>query len=297
MEGMKLRKEAKQRHATLVRSKSFALAVLRRFQKSRFLNAEDLIIPDLRESSLLIQNIIRSPITVQIDDSSLANQAEDLLNGLFDEWRNTVQDHLLNQLTSSRLFSSGDNNCRWKTSESTAEEGLRRLSLATTVFTCECSQTNIKHNSGEREIALEITLSRPSATIKPLFYPQVLGHICLDRTPKLDVALESNSPLVLAAFRASQGYPGPQGWDCSSLRLNTSLGEMVERLVRTARLDPETATVQDMDELGIYFACMSCAVQDEDEIDIYDTEAFQWREAVRFSFSLSFTHLNYAILP
>jgi hypothetical protein len=52
-----------------------------------------------------------------------------------------------------------------------------------------------------------------------------------------------------------------------------------------------------MDELGIYFACMSCAVQDEDEIDIYDTEAFQWREAVRFSFSLSFTHLNYAILP
>jgi len=185
----------------------------------------------------------------------------------------------LNQLgytTRGSRFSSGHDPCRWTSSEPT-KEGLRRLSLATTVFTCECSQTD--------PTAQEIVSSKPPAinrsAIKPLYYPQVLGHICLARTPTLNFSQETTTSVVVAAFQSSQGDPGSQSWGCSGLRLDPSLGEIVERIVRAARLDPATATVQDLDELDGYFACMCCAVQDEHEVDLYDAHAFRWRDAVR----------------
>lgn len=249
---------------TLRGRKRFALAVLRRFRDSGLFDAEDLAIPNFSESSLFIQNIIRSPIVVRIDESSFAEEAEDLLHGLFDEWRTNLQDRLLHQVACAAQASTAF-------SETAHDELLLQLSLARTVFTCQCSQLDVDVHSD----------SWPSTfAIKPLFYPQVLGHICIRSAPELLVVDRRASALVLGAFRSSRGYPGPQTWDCSSLRLNAVLGDIVHRIILKTHLDPETATAQDMDELDVYFACMSCAVQDEDDIRAYDVQAFRWREAV-----------------
>ncbi|KAF7347546.1 hypothetical protein MVEN_01511000 [Mycena venus] len=178
LEDEKLRKKAEERKAAFLSSKSFALSVLRRFHKSRVqtLCTDDLAAAKLRESSTLIHNMIQSPLTsaIKADDPSFAEMAEDLVHGLFDEWRNTVQDHLLTRLgdtTRGSQFSSGDDPCSWTFSEPTSKEGLRRLSLATTVFTCECSKPEIT--------AEEIVSSKPApidlSRMKPLFFPASSG--------------------------------------------------------------------------------------------------------------------------
>jgi hypothetical protein len=252
-------------------SPSFALAFLRRFRTSRFLHTNDLKVAKFREASFLMQNISSSPLPWTIA-SPFDDMAESLLHGLFDEWRESVRKHLLKQLAwQGSHFTSGDDTRGSISSEPTldeGDEGLRRLSLATSVFTCVCSQI---HDAS----------AEPPA-IKPLFYPQVLGHICITRTPTLvDPSQDTNnaSLLFLAAFQSSQGPPGSQSWDCSLL-LHLSLGAMVGRLIRTVHLDPATATVQDMDALDVYFACLCCAVRDENEIELYDTHALRWKEAV-----------------
>jgi hypothetical protein len=229
-------------------SPSFALAFLRRFRTSRFLHTNDLKVAKFREASSLMQNISSSPLPWTVA-SPFDDMAESLLHGLFDEWRESVRKHLLKQLACTPQgshFTSGDDTRGSISSEPTldeGDEGLRQLSLATSVFTCVCSQI---HDAS----------AEPHA-IKPLFYPQVLGHICITRAPTLvDPSQDTNnaSLLFLAAFQLSQGPPGSQSWDCSLL-LHLSLGAMVGRLIRTVHLDPATTTVQDMDELDVYFAC------------------------------------------
>ncbi|KAJ7361389.1 hypothetical protein DFH08DRAFT_1032596 [Mycena albidolilacea] len=237
-------------------SPSFALAFLRRFRTFRFLHTDDLKVAKFREASFLMQNIISSPLPWTIA-SPFDDVAEGLLHGLFDKWRDSVRKHLLKQLACTSQgshFTSGDDTRGSISSEPTldeGDEGLRRLSLATTVFTCVCSQI---HDAS----------AEPPA-IKLLFYSQVLGHICIARTPTL-------------------GPPGSQSWDCSSLLLYLSLGAMVGRLIRTVHLDPATTTVQYMDELDVYFACLCCAVRGENEIELYNTHALRWKEAVRHEY-------------
>ncbi|KAJ7897219.1 hypothetical protein B0H14DRAFT_2677379 [Mycena olivaceomarginata] len=242
-------------------SPSFALAFLRRFRTSRFLHTNDLKVAKFREASFLMQNIISSPLP-WIIASPFDDMAESLLHGLFDEWRESVRKHLLKQLACTLQgshFTSADATCGSISSEPTldeGDEGLRRLSLATTVFTYVCSQ--IHDASAEPPV------------IKPLFYPQVLGHICITRTLTLvDPSQDTNNASLLspAAFQSSQGPPGSQSWDC-------------------IHLDPATTTVQDMDELDVYFACLCCAVRGENEIELYDTHALRWKEAVRHEYDV-----------
>ncbi|KAJ6502646.1 hypothetical protein DFH09DRAFT_1441321 [Mycena vulgaris] len=267
----------------------FALAVMRRFRDCTMFPTKDLAIANFPDSSLLVHSILRAKtgIPLQIQESDFATRGVDILHGLFDEWRNTIQDRLLNQVASAQApnaFVSEDNDSRCKISIPAREQLLRQLSLAKMIFTCECSHIDLSYSPGTGDPRKPS--SRPCA-IKPLFYPQVLGHICLHRTPELPELDEdfTATEMVFSTFRLSQGYPGPQAWDCSNLRLNPFLGELVQSIILSTHLDPETATVQDMDELDGYFACMSCAVQDEDEIELYDTDAFRWREAVRHAYA------------
>ncbi|KAJ7161232.1 hypothetical protein C8R43DRAFT_1123715 [Mycena crocata] len=268
LEDFKAERKAREFKQTLSGRKRFSLVVLRRFQNAWL---SDLTVVNFQRSSLLVQSFIRSTFPVTIDDSYFAESAQDLLGGLLDEWRQTVQNYLLDQLACPPrirdTFALGEYNSDWKTSESISQALYLRLPLATTVFLCECSSDYWKTSS-------------PTSALKPLFYPQVLGHICHTRAPALDLKDKTASSLILAAFRSSQGYPAPQAWDCSSLRLNTLLGEMVQRILQSAHLDPEVTTAQYMDGLDVYFACMTCAVQDEDEMELYETEALGWKDAV-----------------
>ncbi|KAJ7170225.1 hypothetical protein C8R46DRAFT_1191279, partial [Mycena filopes] len=254
-------------------SKMYALAVWRRFQKSRYLNSQE-IPSNLHEMSAVVQNILKTrPASAEFDAESSVDQGEVLLNGLFDEWRNYLQNHLLSHMSHpSSMFNRPSSTIN----DSGRDSGLRRLALATSVFTCECSQPEVitvDHNGqwGVNTFA-----------IKPLFYPQVLGHICLARAPTMMRHAMTTLAVLLEAFAFSYRSPGgPHFWDCSRVVLNLELGDIVLRLVQAAGLDPGTTTVQDMDDLDVYFACMSCAVQDPQEIQVYDTQAFRWKEALR----------------
>ncbi|KAJ7657978.1 hypothetical protein B0H17DRAFT_1337811 [Mycena rosella] len=259
--------------------KRLALAVMRRFWDSKVLDSDSLPV-NHAEASSAIHDIIQSPESFELDEESVGDRTGYIMYGLFDEWRATLGDRLLDQM--ARAAQASDTfvfkDTPWKTSEPAQEELERRLSLATTVFTCECSEVDF---TTVRGVQGWVPLRSGPPTIKPLFYPnQVLGHICLPRTPQIETHWTVTS-ILLDTFRASRGYPGPQVWDCGTLGLNHALGEMAQRLVRLTPLDPETATVLDMDRLGVHFACLGCSVQDKKEIEVYRTRAFDWREAIR----------------
>ncbi|KAF8215832.1 hypothetical protein K438DRAFT_1748716 [Mycena galopus ATCC 62051] len=114
--------KAEKQRAAFAGSKAFALAVLRRFRNSGFIDT-DLTDLKCREAALLVRDIMGSPVPRTIkSDLTDFGMSEDILNGLYDEWHHSLGNHLLNQLgytTQGSEFQvlSADDPRRWTSSD------------------------------------------------------------------------------------------------------------------------------------------------------------------------------------
>ncbi|KAG6919494.1 hypothetical protein DXG01_005753 [Tephrocybe rancida] len=166
-----------------------------------------------------------------------------------------------------------------------------RLKLATTVFTCvDCML--------EPAVVIELDDDYDSSNDdkthflrQPLFYPQVKGHRCLTRN-SLMLSLvdwwpntEEQEAVDLARKLDNTEVVWRRQWSAYPLRFDPKLGECVKVLVEKAGLNPETTTANEMDTLGLWFACLKCAYdcsepKEKAEGRRYEMPAFTWRLAL-----------------
>ncbi|KAG6857308.1 hypothetical protein H0H87_006501 [Tephrocybe sp. NHM501043] len=176
-----------------------------------------------------------------------------------------------------------------------------KLPLATTVFTCKkCNkaapnETDIAYETDDDDnFAGYSPGSLGSGTYsKPLFYPEVKGHHCLTRKKVFDLPLwlqghEEYGELLMEnpARKLDSNKVWRRRWSTHPLRINRRLEDCARALVKEAGLDPETTTVQDMDNLDTWFACLVCAdncgEEGKKDVDVrpYEMPAFKWRLAM-----------------
>jgi hypothetical protein len=165
----------------------------------------------------------------------------------------------------------------------TDEELSRKLTLASTVFTCKCGDgcsdyLGLYDSDDEDDY---------SSATKVLFYPQVMGHTCLSRVSKMFL-------WDLSSTRLER-----KQWDGTGLSLLTTASSTARHIIQLAGLDPDLATSAEMDQLELRFRCCACAIifpsesreDDDDDQDDYDFDSaypiFDWRGAVsKYSLSL-----------
>lgn len=172
---------------------------------------------------------------------------------------------------------------------------IQELSLVTTVFNCKCCNphfgivyglydtdfsSDTDYNSSEDDIlgpwgfglGSRGTRSRSS----PLFYPKVLGHRCLTKQHELNWDSASGDP--------TKQYDHSMGtrtrWTCHLLQVDEKAGKMAANVVSTCGLNPETTTVDEMDQMNYQLACLECLSWSDDEWDQADAQVFGWRAAV-----------------
>ncbi|KAF7302739.1 F-box domain-containing protein [Mycena chlorophos] len=120
-------------------------------------------------------------------------------------------------------------------------ENEDKLKLAKCVFKCALCPGN--NNFGA---FLGLSSGSRMSHFGPLLWPRVLSHHCLSHLPGL--------PWMLSTLK-------PIRWSAESLEFDKPASEVIVRLVELCGLDPETATVEEMDALDARFACHRCAVR------------------------------------
>ncbi|KAF9024660.1 hypothetical protein BDZ89DRAFT_1068929 [Hymenopellis radicata] len=93
----------------------------------------------------------------------------------------------------------------------------------------------------------------------PLFYPDVLFHPCMTTISLLDDEgvfreEDSNSALELMEF----GLYKRQTWSADCLSVDARLNAIIVNVVELVGLDPNVATVKDLDDLNVYIHLFNC---------------------------------------
>lgn len=175
-------------------------------------------------------------------------------------------------------------------STETDEEAAARMKLATTVFQCNtCTEYNWWHeddgtsSSSSTSFGASVWSDSDESSMAfddviPLFYPDVLGHICLTRAPH---RFWSWGKRVDACKRLDSMTKIRRKWTSRPLRLDKTIGRYAESVVQAAGLEPTTTTVEEMDALDVMFGCLRCAFPfGPYSGHIGHTTAYGWREAV-----------------
>ncbi|KAG6857316.1 hypothetical protein H0H87_006509 [Tephrocybe sp. NHM501043] len=173
----------------------------------------------------------------------------------------------------------------------------RKLKLATTVFTClkctfkTCSaeDPDIPYNTDDSDFEFDPCHSPSNNRLTPLFYPEVKGHYCLSRRVREEPSQWQLVEELPEPKEPARALPSPhvqrRQWSAHPLSMNTRLGEYVKVLVELAGLDPGSTTADDMDNLGMWFACLKCGgkcsgkEQILNEKQAYEMPIFTWRLA------------------
>ncbi|KAJ7593145.1 hypothetical protein C8J56DRAFT_930495 [Mycena floridula] len=107
------------------------------------------------------------------------------------------------------------------------------------------------------------------------FYPEFLSHICLSRRKRSrDVGLAAS-----CRFLQSKQIPELEEgclWTCDRLRVDPKMQQRMCEIIIAGNLDPETATVDDMDNLQVLFGCQTCQ---------NGRGYFGWRRAIEHTLS------------
>jgi len=256
-----------------IERKEIAMKVLRTFKISQIPSGEIMPEgPDFCNFQPII-DVLNRPREEEITESSF-DAVVPLLPGLIARWREDIRKSLVTLIQKSHLqrfyqlpiYAGHLDDSNQRPPPLSDEDAAQTLNLATTVF--ECLEDR-NHNT--------------------LFYPQVLGHTCLTRTknrwPAIDDSLTRG---VRRLVDHAVTLPNISNYDIdcygitqyrcvwgARLILSDHARSVAEDLVRLAGLDPTTATVEDMDQLGLRFVCRTCA---NDCI----ASLFTWRAAVRF---------------
>lgn len=174
-----------------------------------------------------VKSILESPVAVPIDESSFSGIASDIPD-MIEIWRTGIKDELIQLavnknrhwlwLRNGDFMSSmlGFENYPIRITEENASEDT--LKLATTVFQCgTCYSLNLDGKSAD-----------------PLFYPEVLGHVCLTRPLK---SYPFQNQMTTDISRQLNNYPGlRRKWTCDGLTVDSWTAEIVHQLVELAGL-------------------------------------------------------------
>ena len=295
-------KRIKREFAVLVnRRKRSALIVLRTFKNAQLPETEVMPQgPDFCHFSA-VSEVLNRTADVDVDVSSF-NDIISLLPELVMEWRESIKRRMIQVIKMYRpsrelnyldfdldfmLDICGymdDEPLIGPKSQLTDEELSQKLTLASTVFTCNCND-GCNNYPGFYDSDDE-----DESTSKILFYPQVMGHNCLSRVSKMyswEFSATDDPSCLLESYRSER-----KQWDSSSLSLHRTAGATARHIIQLAGLDPDLATSHQMDQLKIRFACNACPSrvspeseeeEEEEEDDDDDNHAFPvfgWRGAV-----------------
>jgi hypothetical protein len=313
MEEMREKRFKREFFALVNERKRSALTVLRTFKNARLPETE--IMPQGPDFCHFpaISEVLNQAADVEVDVSSF-DDVIPLLPELITEWRDSIKQKMMQVIkkhNTSRRSSYHDFLCdmamsmyeceydEYETpppvgpnvgpnSHLTDEELSRKLTLASTVFTCNCGHNDypgfLDYDSDDED----------DYSSKVLFYPQVMGHSCLARASKMflfEISSPSDPSRRLESSRSER-----KQWDAAGLLLLTAASRTARHVIQLAGLDPDLATSAEMDQLELRFKCCECTVMvppesedngdDEDDSDggyNYDSvfPIFDWRGAVR----------------
>ncbi|KAJ7596354.1 hypothetical protein C8J56DRAFT_917247 [Mycena floridula] len=166
------------------------------------------------------------PVLALLGDplSDCEKQLPPLLPDLLVSWRKSIVDGL-GALTSAQEFSP-----------------KAQVELATTAFVCN-GCIGAPTNDGNQPW-------------KVLFYPNVVSHECntIVRSRYIDPDDVTDPDKELDWRPSAQRKP----WSSSDLVFNHAVFEATKDVVIAGGLDPEIASIEDMDAMTSYFACLTC---------------------------------------
>lgn len=215
-----------------------------------------------------VKAILEQPLLIEVQLEDLADTL-DFLNDETLGWRYKLRSQLLSMVKAAeegRKSASGHQessggSCR----PMTDEEAIYKVGRAVTVFACR--RCNASRGIDRRDS--KQSSSNPKV-ILPLLYPEPFSHPCMTRTQREDDRGSSDPSKLL---KNDTGYRCC--WNTEHLYLDTLLSSYAKTLVECANLDPETASIEAMDRLGVIFRCTAC---EDSSVNI---ELFGWRTAVR----------------
>ncbi|KAF6754195.1 hypothetical protein DFP72DRAFT_379144 [Ephemerocybe angulata] len=271
----KLRLQAEHNDLVLAR-KRLACEYLKNYKNSR-LPCTDIFPepPDFCDFDP-VRRIYNQPSEVVVDLSSF-NVLNDTMPDLIKKWRKDVHSGIRNVFLKNMTASFAPGNFdlpEWTNDE---VEVRRRMSLATTVFTCEqCSTRGLNggpldewdmfglpnlYDSEDEYFEFD---DKPRS-VMPMFYPQIMAHPCLTRF----VLVNSYFLQELYESTASKPKRDPsiyldnclkqrRKWNGNHITLDKHASKVAEKIVTMAGLDPVLATTEDMDTLDARFKCHEC---------------------------------------
>ncbi|KAF9469536.1 hypothetical protein BDZ94DRAFT_5246 [Collybia nuda] len=308
MAGMREKRLLRERAELILERKNTAAQFLRTYKNARLPYIE--ILPERLDFSEFppIKTILELPSEVDVTEATFDSVLPQLPS-LIEGWRGEINQKMIrtmkvNEVAARQHASISRMMLLWgedpdemdhpeldeSTSTETDEEAATRMKLATTVFQCNtCTEYSWWHDdddlsskSSEGSSMDEWSASDESSMalddVVPLFYPDVLGHLCLTRAPH---RFWSWGRRVDACKRLDSMTKIRRKWTSRPLRVDRTIGKYAESVVRAAGLDPEITTVAEMDALDIMFGCMRCILPVGSYSDHTGyTMAYGWREAV-----------------
>lgn len=296
MEKMKAKRlEREYKDLKLIR-KGLAITAVRIFKKAN--HPESHYFPEPADYCKFpaIQAIIEEPANATVEVSSFADVVQSFPN-LIADWRRGVDEKLKEVLkrgeppavTFSDLFGGiyydedidEDYGITRPTRTPKAimsdEEATAKLNLAATVFECKKCDPN-DDDDDCCPFAGDYWSPVPRAPSRPLFYPQVIGHLlCLTRGPGpfswevYPMETETHDPSIFLTHSAGFGKER-RPWFGGYLQFNKYKSTKAEAVVKAAGLDPAVATTEDMDGLKLRFICKICSEEKKKEQNENDNE-------------------------
>ncbi|KAG6916753.1 hypothetical protein DXG01_005498 [Tephrocybe rancida] len=247
-----------------------------------------------------VEEILEQPDEVDVDETSFTDIVP-LIPNFIARWRRSVDLHLREVAKSTIPYSKGRDWNRFEEfiGDLSDDGGLTghdehgdissaKYKLATTVYYCSDCAYERRNLDDDYDLSDDFGFIN-EALHQPLFYPKVKGHGCLTRTIAYFPWSDSHNPEANDPARKLDGsfIWKRRQWSAYPLRVDPKIGDCVKTLVQMAGLDPETTTADEMDGLGLWFACLNCAhdsggdsVKEHEDGHPYELHAFSWRLAL-----------------
>ncbi|KAJ7665462.1 hypothetical protein DFH06DRAFT_1470714 [Mycena polygramma] len=243
MEHMKVKRLLREHAAIVLKRKNIVTKVLRRFKASQLPWTGVMPgAPDFCEFPK-IKEIIEQPSEVDVDEQAFEALILDF-PGMIATWREKLDEEMVKLFKKHKKSDAGG--------ELDDDEAKARLSLVTSVFKC----TSCSADADSWFFDSLFSGLRGGTVTKqcdPLFYPTVLAHRCL--TKSIDLNFGS------MAFLFGGASTQTAQWRTGPLTFDKITADVVNEIAVACGMDPETATVAEMDAADHRLACQVCALR------------------------------------
>ncbi|KAJ7596502.1 hypothetical protein C8J56DRAFT_774219 [Mycena floridula] len=236
----------RERQSLINDRKTAAIAVLRTFKISQLPFTE--LMPGAADFCVLppVKALIDQPSEIDPDFDTIIPFIPDL----FATWREAKEQKLKDLIGGDEESDTNPN-----------------LELASFLFICQpCTP---------RRALSFLNLFSASANSNPtVWFPEALSHHCCSLAASLPWTGRESTDV---AANLTTQHRKRREWTPTYHKIDSSGHVGVKAIIEAAGLDPETATVDDMDQLDIYFACTTCESDFSSRPKIV---ARGWRKAV-----------------